>query len=252
MNQQQPDNFFREKLHNYQRPVPQGAWQKIESALEKKTERKFVWWKVAAVLFLMAGAGYVLWFNHARSNEQHLAVTEPTPAKTHENIEVPKTPDPLGTREPERIDEAGASTNAETKQPEAASTGESKKRAVVRTQKKQDSIIPVEEEAVVKNENPVAAELEVHTVSPTVEPSQPAEKNSTITLTFSAEETNRYLNKNSLAEATSTEKKPSSLKKFLQKANDLKSNQDPFADLRERKNEILALNFKNDKRGQNK
>jgi hypothetical protein len=38
----------------------------------------------------------------------------------------------------------------------------------------------------------------------------------------------------------------------LQKASDLKSNQDPFGDLREKKNEILALNFKNEKRGQNK
>jgi hypothetical protein len=71
-------------------------------------------------------------------------------------------------------------------------------------------------------------------------------------LTISSEETDQYLNKNTLAEATAHDKKPSTFKKFLKKANDLKSNQDPFGDLRERKNEILALNFKNDKREQNK
>jgi hypothetical protein len=73
-----------------------------------------------------------------------------------------------------------------------------------------------------------------------------------IKLQFSTEETNKYLDENAVAQATSEEKKSSTLKKLLKKANDLKSNQDPFGDLREKKNEILALNFKNEKRGQNK
>jgi hypothetical protein len=60
------------------------------------------------------------------------------------------------------------------------------------------------------------------------------------------------LDKKALAQATSEEKKSSTFKKLLKKANDLKSNQDPFGDLREKKNEILALNFRNEKRGQNK
>ena len=71
-------------------------------------------------------------------------------------------------------------------------------------------------------------------------------------MTITSEETNKYLNENALAEATSEEKKSSTLKKLLKKANDLKNNQDPFGDLRQKKNEILALNFKNEKRGQNK
>jgi hypothetical protein len=41
--------------------------------------------------------------------------------------------------------------------------------------------------------------------------------------------------------------------KLLKKANNLTSNQDPLGELRQKKSEILALNFKNDKqRGQNK
>jgi hypothetical protein len=78
------------------------------------------------------------------------------------------------------------------------------------------------------------------------------EKASGITLTITVDEANKYLDKNALAQATSEERKSSTFKKLLKKANDLKSNQDPFGDLREKKNEILALNFKNEKRGQNK
>jgi hypothetical protein len=37
------------------------------------------------------------------------------------------------------------------------------------------------------------------------------------------------------------------LRKLLDKAYDLKHNQDPLGDLRQKKNEIFALNFKNDK-----
>jgi hypothetical protein len=54
-------------------------------------------------------------------------------------------------------------------------------------------------------------------------------------------------------DATPEDKKPSTLKKLLRKANELTNNQDPLGDLRQKKNEILALNFKSDKqRGQNK
>ena len=62
---------------------------------------------------------------------------------------------------------------------------------------------------------------------------------------FAAEDIDtKYLDKKALAEATSDAKKSSTLKKLLDKAYDLKYNQDPFGDLRQKKNEILALNFR--------
>lgn len=73
-----------------------------------------------------------------------------------------------------------------------------------------------------------------------------------MTLVFNARETEAYLDKNSVDDATEEGKDASTFKKLLQKARDLKTNQDPLGDLRLKKNEILALNFKNDKRGQNK
>ena len=35
MTNQQPDKFFREKLADYHKPAPAGAWDKIESSLKK-------------------------------------------------------------------------------------------------------------------------------------------------------------------------------------------------------------------------
>ena len=63
----------------------------------------------------------------------------------------------------------------------------------------------------------------------------------------------KYLTKRTVAKATSQDDNSSGIKKLLDKANDLKNNQDPFGDLRHMKDEILALNFQsNKKQEQNK
>lgn len=252
MNQQQPDNFFREKLNKYQKPAPQGAWNKIESALEKKTEPKFFWWKIAAVFLLVAGAGYVLWNDNTNSGPPPLAQAEQQPLKDTDHLDKPKIPEKSSQANRDNL----AGDNL--KKDKAGKTG------VVRQQQQpkkvdrepirevQDDELVVPAKIVQGEHDRLAQEVPLEAVSPTVERENPAEARSTVTLTFTSEETSQYLNKNALAEATSNEKKPSNLKKLLQKANDLKSNQDPFGDLRERKNEILALSFKTDKRGQNK
>jgi hypothetical protein len=75
------------------------------------------------------------------------------------------------------------------------------------------------------------------------------------TLVLNAEEVNeKYLHKkNSEGDATSENKKSSTLQRLLSKVSDLKHNQDPFGELRQKKNEILALNLKSEKqRNQNR
>jgi hypothetical protein len=68
-------------------------------------------------------------------------------------------------------------------------------------------------------------------------------------LIIEADEVNqKYLTKGSLVHATSREENPSGIKKLLDKAQDLKNNQDPIGDLRQLKNEILALNFQENKK----
>ena len=243
MNQQQPDKFFREKLQHYQKPAPQGAWNRIESALEKKTAPKFEWWKIAAVFFLVAGAAYLLWFNDTSSTPPPLARAEDQATEIPEKQEEEKPKALVG----DQMSGAAENKNHETSPPPSVS------RVPQATNLEVKSPTAMKSEPIAAEEPDPGSQLPPQeTVSPTVIHSETQVTKSTITLTFSSDETSQYLNKNALAEATSNEKKPSSLKKFLKKANDLKSNQDPFGDLRERKNEILALNFKNDKRGQNK
>ena len=249
MTNQQPDNFFREKLADYHKPAPAGAWDKIELSL-KKSETKFAWWKVAASLLLLSAIAYVLWLQTSSSNTQPIS-------ETKTEIELPRakaiTPE---------IDSSVKSLNREDVQTEQASPATpaldkkslhkepSKPRRVHRENSSEvAAIVPSSTE-----ENFQSTEMPTpETVSDHVVPTVPAiKKSSSITITITAEETEKYLDKNAIAEATSKERKSSTFKKLLKKADELTSNQDPFGDLRVKKNEILALEFKNDRRGQNK
>ena len=251
MTNQQPDKFFREKLADYHKPAPVGAWDKIESSL-KKNEPRFAWWKVAASLLLLTAIAYVLWLQTSGPNTQPISQTRP-------EIESPRTKSTAP-----KIDSSEKSQNTDELQaeqtPVAIGTKEKKssgknlsdkKEKPVSTHKKNSSEVaslvpPSTEESIQTIEVP-------ETVSNQVVPSvRPIKKSSSIKMTITVEETDKYLDKNALAEATSRERKSSTFKKLLKRANELTTNQDPFGDLRVKKNEILALEFRNDKRGQNK
>lgn len=240
-NQQQPDNFFREKLANHQRPAPVGAWDRIVSSLEKKTAYRFGWWKIAASFLLVAGAMYTLWFFASTSMKQPLAEKgnkiETLPGKTNESAV-----------------EEGKESHDKVISPESKPGIASTPKKSVKKFKRINGATPAVavESSPEQNEKSQPDVLPEAVMAPVFTQREPAQKKATITMTISADETNKYLDKKALAQATSEEKKSSTFKKLLKKANDLKSNQDPFGDLREKKNEILALNFKNEKRGQNK
>src|SRR5688572_24093059 len=109
MRNQQPDNFFRERLADYQKPAPAGAWDRIETSL-KKTETKFAWWKVAASLLLLTSIGYILWLQSSESNKQPIA-------QTQSEIESPKVK-PIAPK----TDPSGKSQRSEEATTEKAST----------------------------------------------------------------------------------------------------------------------------------
>lgn len=241
---QQPDKFFREKLEGYQKAAPTSAWDRIESQLEKPSNT-FGWWKIAASLLLLTVLGYLFRPHTSTPVKQPLtqAKSEIQPGKETEQSEADR---PVVSKD-----------QPTTKDPEASIPEQSPTTKMAsKNNKQQKRIIPLSEDvasaAGEKKLQPVEATTpETNEVQ--IAPSIAATKQSpSLTLTFSAEETNKYLDKKALAQATSEEKKSSTFKKLLRKANDLKSNQDPFGDLREKKNEILALNFRNEKRGQNK
>ena len=89
MRNQQPDKFFREKLADYHKPAPVGAWDKIEQSL-KKTDAKFAWWKVAASLLLLSVVAYVLWLQKSGSNTQPISQTKSEIELSREKSVVPE------------------------------------------------------------------------------------------------------------------------------------------------------------------
>jgi hypothetical protein len=244
---QQPEKLFREKLENHSKPAPALAWNRIEQNLDKKN-KSFFWLKIAASFLLVATASLLLW----QPKEKETVVLQ-----SAQQIK-PKEETPVKVEKPAEVN-ASEITKPKTQEPPA----EQVKRSLALPRKKQT--IPVAQEQI---KSPAIAAVEVETEPVVVEEvtealTIPTETtvaettsagNSGVTLIYTAEEVNdKYLDKKSLAEATSEGKKSSTLRKLLDKAYDLKNNQDPFGDLRQKKNEILALNFKNEKqRSQNK
>lgn len=252
---QQPDKFFREKLEHYQKPAPSTAWDKIADAQRKKNGRG-LWLKIAASLLLLAIAGYFLWpttvsVEQQRSISSNVQSTDPKGDSTAQP----------GTTTEIKKPESNAESKNNFQAKKEAKTKEivSRRNAVVKKniEEKKSTLALVNERSsvpVINDKNIMAEALIIDSVeTPIAEVQSNKEKEvQSITLIYTAKEVDEYLDKNALAEATSRDKKPSTLKKLLQKANDLKNNQDPFGELRQKKNEILALNFKNEKRGQNK
>lgn len=249
---QQPDKFFRERLEHYQKPAPASAWEKIAAAQAKKNY-KGLWLKIAASLLLLAAAAYLLWPNTG-SVELHQPALSSVPhhspgdSTMKQPVQVVPTPGPAL-----RAEAADPGTKSEIKTGKPLPNRKRDSKEVIKDQQPNTvAVIDGGEEIAVPDEthNALAPDSTKGMIAE-IRTTQETDSKS-ITLIYSANEVDEYLDKNALAEATSKDKKPSTLKKLLLKANDLKNNQDPFGELRQKKNEILALNFKNEKRGQNK
>ncbi|MBL0742799.1 hypothetical protein [Chryseolinea lacunae] len=261
---QQPDKFFRDKLEHYQHPAPSGAWDKIEAGLEKKTTRG-IWWRIAASLLLVALVSFTLWkTTHTATDVPALAdQTQPAPSTTIQPDQAKPQATPSETM-PEKTTEAHirkelAQTKKQTSshpEPQHRKNISVPNQSVVSEQTvAQNAAAPKDQQAPtldVVSEPLTNNTATVATATPDVAPVVAESAPKKITITVTAIESEGYLDKKALADATSGEKKSSTLQKLLKKADDLKNNQDPFGELRQKKNEILALNFKSEKRGQNK
>jgi hypothetical protein len=248
---QQPDKLFRDKLAEQQKTVRGEAWNRIEAQLDKKNN-KGLWLKIAASLLLLCVLGYLLW---PSTTAIHPPIAETQPAKKEAETKAPaaapsapaaEQPEPADTRQQPVAQAKSRSESARKKntipQTNTASTLKHYN-AHSHTVAEATTIIP-DSEIVAQ----VLPSLDPATVQPVQTVSAQAEKN--VTLVFTAKEAEEYLDKKALAEATSKDQKPSTLKKLLKKASDLKNNQDPMGELRQMKNEILALNFKSKQREQ--
>lgn len=254
MMKQQPDNFFREKLGDFQLSSPNSAWDRIESNLDKKSN-KLLWLKIAAALLLISVAFGTLIVNKRITTNEFI---------TKGGIEKPVTP--KKSTDPEKAvpkDSGDTKTKSSIKSP-APKKDKVQKKAPAPNR-------PVRNEgmnAIRQNSDENLAQLQTENDSSAIKPNVLTETSAiaivtenndekdvqrSVKLVYAREQADKYLDKKTLADATTEQKKQSTLKKLLDKAYDLKHNQDPLGELRQKKDEILALNFKNDKqRSQNR
>lgn len=240
---QQPDNLFKGKLEHYSRPAPAMAWDKIEARLDKSSSR-VVWMKIAASVAAAVMATYLLW----PASEQTVAPLANQTDKHQEQTTPDKT---TKTESLSPTQETSTAVyHAKAKQT-TVSTNAVDHHTIPSAQEVPATVVTLDNPAVAMNESlPVTDNAEVNTAQVVMEPASVRE---TVTITYSADEVNnRFLIKNVEEEATSDEKKPSGIQKLLTLAADIKNNDGGLGELREKKNEILALNFRDEKRGQNK
>jgi hypothetical protein len=254
------DKLFNEKLASYERTAPAGAWTKIENNLDGSSRK--LWLKIAAGLSVIAIVSFVLvrtLNNDSKNladnagNKERIQAGEKVQAKENHTYDPAPVADSetsvRNNKDKEKMNVADQKTQShKIKNQPVKSTAQFDREEIAEI--KQDTLLNTmtSQDTQTVSENVVAV---VETI-PTEEPV--LETDNAVTLVYSAEEVNsKYLNKDQETEATSDDKKTSTLRKLLEKAYDLKHNQDPFGELRQKKNEILALNFKNEKeRSQNR
>jgi hypothetical protein len=251
MMKQQTDKFFRDKLGQHQLTPPPSAWDRIDAGLSKKNRPVAFWLKIAASFLIVATAAYVLWPGE-KKNDPAIANESNTPIQ---NDSTKKQKDiSLPTIAPESSEKRVAENKPKEAKEKKSNLTSSKKESADKVEEKIQNPSANQTPVVEEERAPQVIDNAPEVIQPNaiakVEEEKVAPNEKSIKITINASESEKFLDKNSLAQATPGEKKTSTLKKLLDKAEDM----DPFGDLRQKKNEILALNFKSEKnqRGQNK
>lgn len=223
----QPEKLFREKLEHFQRPAPAAAWDRIEAGLDK-TNHKGLWLKIAAGLLLLSVAAFLLWPTTENNSDVLTSTPDPVVPEVHNTI-----PKETVTPASPVVEEKIAEQKTTPKQVRSAPAVSSEHVLVIAEEKE---ILPVTETIIPET---IVVESTPEAIAST-------------TIVYTADEVNaRFMKKDSPVEATPEEKKTSGIQKLMGLAYDLKNNDTAFGDLRQKKNEILALNFKEEKQGQN-
>lgn len=237
------DQLFRDKLNHHEKPYHGNGWDRIEKSLQ--SERKpFAYWKMAAAIALTLGCTYAF-FHFAEYSPSHVAEI---PVKTQEKLpsknQSMKSDTVSNKKEMPSILPKKASPTPEKKSNDNASekTPPTKGNVQLPMNNSFNSMNTalVTEEHNGLDESDIATETSIAQLDDTKQQTKTSTK---IVLTL--EDTKRFLATQESSHATSETVSSSTLEMAVAKAKDLKNNQDPLAELRQIKNDILALNFKN-------
>jgi hypothetical protein len=239
---QQPDHLFRNKLENFQLRPSADAWSRIEAGLDKQSN-KALWLKIAAGLLLLCIASVWIWKIQPVETD---ALVKTTPQATE------PAPDKLQSTQPEEPIVAGVDQN---KKVEQEKTGKRNNRTVPAFTKSTTSAD--QQLAVVE---PTPEEISVDVIQPETEvliaevetTSTETQTNTGVYIVLTASEVNqKYLLPQPEDEATSEGKKSSRMQKLMGVAMNLADGDGPLGDLRQKKDELFALNFLEDKKQKN-
>jgi hypothetical protein len=254
---QQPEKIFRDKLHDFKMAPPPAAWDRIEGAMVKQNNnislRNIA---AAAALLIIAGYGLTSILFSAQDS-----IVSSSIAVDSSNI--PK--DTIREESDKKLIHPHLSANSQVGEHHPASsepvTNPSLaptvvKRVTVKSSNAKEPLLPVSVQEVIEEEKLAydSSQREVAFEQRQLAFKAPEEMQpEPVRIVLSAKQTEEYLVIKEKDEATFPDRKSSTLKKLLKKASDLSTNQDPFGELRQKKNEFLALHFKSDKqRGQKK
>ena len=257
---QQPDKIFRDKLQGYQQPVPSGTWNRVSQNLTNDN-RRMVWLRVAATVLVVITSGVFL----------YPVLKESTDTPLSENIIKPRNPEPAVVKPvpqetpPAKYNDHKSGDASAQRDGRAHGEKRNQRPAITEERAITEETAAPEEKTTPYNDDqdqaPPLATLENIEIMPEVmgderqssESEVPASvladpNRKSVTIVFTTDEVNeKYLSKKENTEATQETKDASGFKRLLDKAYDLKNNQDFIGDLRQKKNEILAMNFKSDK-----
>lgn len=211
------DSLFKSKLEQHTIPVSGRMWTRIESGLNNSSNQKF-YMKFAAGIALFATASALIIYL-VSAEEQPLAQQPAQTATPALNTPPYKPQETLVPLQPA----------AKSKQVQTVFKPASAHLAMAEEQAEN---IPAESDSTADDQKEAIA--------------QPA---TGLVIVLTSEEVNaKYLLKTGETQATSEQKKSSRLQKFAALAHNL-SNEDILGDLRDRKNELFAFNFLDDKKG---
>lgn len=242
----QPDKLFKDKLYHHSEPVPSQAWNKIQAQMPAK---KWNWLAIAAAIlpFFIAAIYFVSIQNFSETQNSIASVESPV-------ITEKKIINKNKKQNEAKTSKDNIQKNNKTKE---VKDDKANKKIIIPPQtihKQKESWVAENKMATTKEEEKnmdvvaSVSEKEVVEEKAKILNQDKSKINASTTLVYTIAEVNeKYILKKEETEATTNNENASSFQKLLQKAGELTTNQSPIAQLRQKKNEILALDFKKEK-----
>lgn len=237
---QPTDSFFRERLEQHSMPAPVNAWSRIEKEMNVAQPTYFLWKVAAAILLLLVSIALLLPGRITQQESSTLSLVTPaaqTPVQK-EKVSAVKKESPLSI-------EATEHSEKNTRQIKPVSKTISTSQLHVAEETTLIEEVTLEQEQAIAIASATDLPTETIEVLPekSVQPLSSSVLEERTTIVIAASEVNqKYLRASAADQATRETETTSSFRKLIDKAAAFKNNSSGLAELRQKKNELLAVN----------